>query len=253
MKRTLSVIVITKNEEDRLERCLNSIKSIADEIIVFDSGSDDGTVKIAKRYTSNVFITDWQGYGIQKQRALEKATCEWVLSVDADEEVDESLKEEIIKLLNQEQVEYTAFKVRWKNFVFGKSTRFGRTSRAPTRLFKREGCKFDDAIVHEKVLYTGDTGFIKRGYLNHYSIRDFDHLMYKNRLYAGLMAKKKFSKGKKSYGLPLAVVRGLITFLQIYIFRLGILDGSRGLLYAVIYAQYTFNKYAGLWALEQEK
>ena len=85
---TLSVIVITKNEEDRISRCLNSIKSIADEIIVFDSGSTDKTVEIAKQFTDKVFITDWQGYGIQKQRALDKAACDWVLSIDADEEVE---------------------------------------------------------------------------------------------------------------------------------------------------------------------
>ncbi len=251
--RQLSVIVITKNEEDRIGRCLDSVKNIASEIIVFDSGSTDNTVEIAREYTSHVFITDWQGYGIQKQRALEKATCEWVLSIDADEEVDEKLAKAIINLLEQDVIKYKAYKVRWKNIIFGKATRFGRTARAPMRLFERANAKFDGAIVHEKVVYEGGAGLIKQGYLNHYSIRDFEHLLYKNRLYALLMAKKKHEKGKKSFGLPVAVVRALISFMQIYIFRLGILDGSRGLLYAIMFAQYTFNKYAGLWAYEQEK
>ena len=252
MKNTLSVIVITKNEEDRISRCLSSVTNIADEIIVFDSGSTDKTVEIAKKFTDKVFVTDWKGYGIQKQRALDKAACDWVLSIDADEEVDSKLAQEITSLLNQDVIEHNAYKVRWKNIIFGKPTRFGRTARACTRLFRRHGSRFDGAIVHEKVLFEGETGVIKKGFLNHYSIRDFEHLLYKNRLYAVLMAEKKFAKGKKSYGIPLAVLRGLITFIQIYVFRLGFLDGGRGLLYAVIYAQYTFNKYAGLWSLEQQ-
>lgn len=252
MKNTLSVIVITKNEEDRIARCLSSVTSIADEIIVFDSGSTDKTVEIVKQFTDKVFITDWQGYGIQKQRALDKATCDWVLSIDADEEVDSKLAQEITRLLNQDSIGHNAYKMRWKNIVFGKPTRFGRTARACTRLFRRNGSRFDEAIVHEKVLFEGETGVIGKGFLNHYSIRDFEHLLYKNRLYAVLMAEKKFAKGKKSHGVLLAALRGLLTFVQIYVFRLGFLDGGRGLLYAVIYAQYTFNKYAGLWSLEQQ-
>lgn len=252
MKNTLSVIVITKNEEDRISRCLSSVTNIADEIIVFDSGSTDKTVEIAKKFTDKVFVTDWKGYGIQKQRALDKAACDWVLSIDADEEVDSKLAQEITSLLNQDSIKHNAYKMRWKNIIFGKPTRFGRTARACTRLFKRQGSRFDEAIVHEKVIFEGETGIIKKGFLNHYSIRNFEHLLYKNRLYAVLMAEKKFAKGKKSHGILLAVLRGLINFIQIYVFRLGFLDGSRGLLYAVIYAQYTFNKYAGLWSLEQQ-
>lgn len=180
------------------------------------------------------------------------ATCDWVLSIDADEEVDSKLAQEITRLLNQDSIGHNAYKMRWKNIVFGKPTRFGRTARACTRLFRRNGSRFDEAIVHEKVLFEGEPGVIGKGFLNHYSIRDFEHLLYKNRLYAVLMAEKKFAKGKKSHGVLLAALRGLLTFVQIYVFRLGFLDGGRGLLYAVIYAQYTFNKYAGLWSLEQQ-
>ena len=94
---------------------------------------------------------------------------------------------------------------------------------------------------------------MKGGYLKHYSVRDFEHLLHKNRDYTCLMATKKFKAGKKSHGLALALLRSMLTFIQIYIFRLGILDGSRGFLFAVLFAQYQFNKYAGLWALEQTK
>lgn len=250
MRQTLSVIVITKNEEDRIARCLKSIEKIADEIIVFDSGSTDKTVDIVRQFTDKVFITDWQGFGIQKQRALEKATCNWVLSLDADEEVDEQLASTISALLKSEPT-HSAYKLRWRNIFLGKVTRFGRTGRAPTRLFKRETSHFTKDIVHEKVVHQGDAICLKGGYLKHYSVRDFEHLLYKNRDYTCLMATKKFKAGKKSHGIPLALLRSMLTFIQIYIFRLGILDGSRGLLFAVLFAQYQFNKYAGLWALEQ--
>lgn len=253
MKQSLSVIVITKNEADRIERCLKSVERIADEIILFDSGSNDNTIEIAQKFTSFIYQTDWQGYGIQKQRALEKATCDWVLSIDADEEVDQKLADNILKLLSQETNVYSAYKVKWKSFLIGKPTHFGRTARAPVRLFLREGAHFDGAIVHEKVLYKGKLSQINEGYLNHYSIRDFDHLSYKNRLYSLLMAQKYFNKKKKSLGIPIAVLRGLITFIQVYIFRLSILDGNRGLLSSIMFAQYTFNKYAALWSLEQER
>jgi glycosyltransferase involved in cell wall biosynthesis len=253
MKQTLSVIVITKNEADRIERCLKSVARIADEIILFDSGSTDNTIEIAKKYTSLIYQTDWQGYGIQKQRALEKASCDWVLSIDADEEVDQKLADSILKLLNQETNVYSAYKIRWKSYLIGKPTRFGRTARAPIRLFLRDGAEFDRAIVHEKVLHKGKLSQINEGYLNHYTVRDFEHLMYKNRLYSTLMAEKYFNKKKKSYGIAIAMLRGLISFIQIYIFRLSILDGNRGLLSSIMFAQYTFNKYAALWSLEQER
>jgi len=253
MQRTLSVIVITKNEADRIERCLKSVEHIADEIILFDSGSEDNTIEIAKKFTNNIYETDWQGYGIQKQRALEKATCEWVLSIDADEELDHILAAAILKLLSQETISYSAYKVRWKSFLIGKRTRFGKTAQSTTRLFLSEGAKYDGAIVHERLLHGGKISQINEGYLNHHSIRDFDHLMYKNSLYSSLMAEKYFKKNKKSFGMPIVMIRGLITFIQVYIFRLSILDGSRGLLSSVMIAQYTFNKYAALWSLEQQK
>jgi glycosyltransferase involved in cell wall biosynthesis len=252
MKQTLSVIVITKNEADRIERCLKSVVQIADEIILFDSGSEDNTVDIARNFTNNIFQTDWLGYGVQKQRALDKAKCNWVLSIDADEEVDSKLASAILKILSQENNEYSAYKIRWKSFLIGKPTRFGRTARAPMRLFLREGAKFDDAKVHEKVLFSGKHSQINEGHLNHYSTRNFEHLIYKNRLYSTLMADKYYSKKKRSLGIPVAMLRGLITFIQIYIFRLAILDGNRGLLSAIMFAQYTFNKYAALWSREQE-
>jgi len=136
------------------------------------------------------------------------------------------------------------------NVFFGKLIKHGRSARAPKRLFKRDGAHFTLDLVHEKVITQGKIEKISNGYLLHYSIRNFEHLLEKNRKYSWLTSIEYHKKGKKSYGIALAILRALFTFVQIYIFRLGFLDGSRGLLLAAMFTQRTFNKYAGLWSLE---
>lgn len=248
---TLSVIIITMNEENRIRRCLESVKDIANEIIVVDSGSTDNTVEIVKEYTDLVEVTDWPGYGPQKQRALNKATCDWVLSIDSDEALDNEMLASIKSILNQESISETSFHLPWKNIFLAQAIKHGRSSRAPKRLFKREGSSFSLDMVHEKVIIEGKSGKIDQGYLLHYSIKDFEHLLEKNRKYSWLTSEKYFNQKKKSRGVYVAVLRGLLTFVQIYLFRLGFLDGSRGLLLAMMFAQRSFNKYAGVWYLEQ--
>ena len=110
-KHSLSVILITKNEGDRVELCLQSIVDIADEIIVLDSGSTDETVAICQRYTDNVTVTDWPGFGKQKQRALDKASGDWVLSIDADEALDEQIQQALVSLLAQDTIIATAHRL----------------------------------------------------------------------------------------------------------------------------------------------
>ncbi len=247
---TLSVIIIAKNEADRIETCLASIAPIADEIIVLDSGSTDETVAIAKQYTDHVHVTDWPGFGPQKQRALEKARCEWVLSIDADEALSSGLRREIDRVLNRRPDE-VGFKLPWAMILLGKTLRHGRTSRAPLRLFRRKGARFSDDQVHEKVLLPPGRIRKLKGRLLHYSIRDFEHYLQKNREYAWLGAQKRYRSGRRGFGLTGAVLRAFWTFIQIYFFRLGFLDGRVGFLVAVMYSQGSFNKYAGLWALRR--
>ena len=250
---SLSVIVITKNEQDRIERCLASIESIADEIIVFDSGSEDDTVKIAKQYTKNVSETDWPGFGIQKQRALNKTQCEWVLSLDADEEVTPELKTEIDCLLSGE-TEYNAYKVQWAEVLLGQQLNHGSRARYVLRLFRRDVASFSDSIVHEKVvLQDGEKVGVLNARLKHFSVRDFDHLMQKNTLYASLAAQSRFEKGVHGGGLFGAAFRAVFVFIHLYILRLGFLDGGAGFLMAVLHSQYAFNKYAGLWYMRKIK
>ncbi|WP_435235373.1 glycosyltransferase family 2 protein [Psychromonas sp. PT13] len=246
---SLSVIIITKNEQDRIEKCLKSVSTIADEIIVLDSGSTDNTVEIIKQYTDKVYITDWPGYGPQKQRALEKATGEWVLSIDADEELTPELEKEIVHIIRSNPKE-SAFRIPWAVQIFGKTLNYGRSARSVKRLFKREGAKFTDSLIHEKVIIPGKVGQLTSR-LNHYSIRDFEHYLIKNRTYSWLGAEKRFKKGIHGGGLLGATFRAFWVFFQVYILRRGCLDGSVGFLVAVMYAQGAFNKYAGLWALRR--
>ena len=249
---SLSVIIVAMNEEDRIMPCLTSVSPIADEIIVFDSGSSDRTVEICRKFTDHVYVTeDWPGDGPQKQRALEKATCDWVLCIDADEALTPELREEIDSVLSCSPAEQ-GFKLKWLPIIFGHKLYHGRSARAPLRLFRRQGTRFSPAVIHGKIyLAPGKIGKLN-GRLLHYTHRDFEHYLYKNRLYAWLGAKKRHEGGKTGYGLSGAALRALLTFIQVYIIRLGFLDGRVGFLVAVMYTQSSFNKYAGLWTLRHE-
>ncbi len=247
----LSVIIIARDEADRIEQCLNSVVPVADEIIVLDSGSTDGTPEICRRYTDRVYLTDWPGYGPQKQRALEKAQGEWVLSIDADEALTPRLREEIRSAV-QGATDAVGFRLPWAVHVFGTTLKHGRSARAPLRLFRRGGAGFSNDIVHERVIPPpGKIGRMK-GRLMHYTHRDFGHALYKNADYAWLGARRRYRERKQGYGLIGASLRGILVFFQVYFLRGGFLDGPAGFLMAVLYSQVAFNKYAGLWALYRE-
>lgn len=249
-KVKVSATVITMNEADNIGDCLLSVRQVADEIIVLDSGSSDDTVAIARRYADVVEVTDWPGFGIQKQRALDRATGEWVLSIDADERITEELAREINHHLAEPGAD--AYKLPWAVTIYGRRLDFGRSGRAPLRLFRREGVSFSDALVHEKILIpSGRKVRTLRGRLTHYTHRDYGHSLDKSAKYAWLGAREKHRRGKKTRTLLYPTLRGLMTFVQVYFLRFGFLDGQVGYLTAVTYAQVTFNKYAGLWTLER--
>lgn len=246
----VSATVITKNEADNIEDCLRSVRAVADEIIVLDSGSSDDTVDKARALADVVEVTDWPGFGIQKQRALEKATGDWVLSIDADERITPALAREINDRLSAPDAD--AYKLPWAVTLYGTRLDFGRSGRAPLRLFRREGVRFSDALVHERILIPeGRTTKTLRGRLTHFTHRDFGHSLEKSAKYAWLGSREKFRRGKRARTLSYATFRGILTFIQVYLIRLGFLDGPVGYLVAVTYAQGSFNKYAGLWTLSR--
>ena len=247
-KVKVSATIIAKNEEDHIADCLKSARLVADEIIVLDSGSSDRTADIAREYADVVEVTDWPGFGIQKQRALEKASGDWVLSLDADERITPELAREINHHLADPDAD--AYKLPWAVTIYGKRLDFGRSGRAPLRLFRREGVSFSDALVHERILIPeGRKTRTLRGRLTHYTHRDFGHSLEKSAKYAWLGAMEKHRRGKKTRTMIYPTLRGLMTFVQVYFIRFGFLDGAVGYLTAMTYAQVTFNKYAGLWTL----
>lgn len=244
-KQTLSVIIIAKNEADRIRETLDSVYGWADEIIVLDSGSTDDTVAICREYTDKVYETDWPGFGKQKQRALDKAVCDWVLSIDADEQVSPELRAEIDKEL-QDDPSHTGYDVHRPVIIFGKVMDFSGSGQSPLRLFKRTTGYFTDVPVHEKVmLREGSLGRL-RGSLYHETYRDYGHAVEKFAEYAWLQAGVRYTRGKRG-GLAGALLRSTLNFIHNYIVRFGFLDGSRGFVFAALHAQYTFNKYAALW------
>lgn len=246
---SLSIILICKNEVDRIRDCLASIVGLADQVVVLDSGSDDGTIEVIKEFDVQLTITDWPGFGRQRQRALDLATGDWVLSIDADERVTPELASEINRLLSQPEIPCAVYRIPWHQHFLGKRMYFGRYASPQARLFRRAGAQYPFAQIHETLMFPeGKVGFLRAG-LTHYSYRNYLHFTEKHDHYAWLLAKEKYARGERS-GIAFAWLRGHWEFLYQYILRGLILDGGRGYLQARILAQYAFNKYASLWSLQ---
>lgn len=251
-RRCISAFIICHNEADRIERCLVSLADWADEIIVLDSGSTDGTQDIVRRYTDQLVETDWPGYGPQRNRALEHCRYEWVLSIDADEWLSEELKASIDAALSEPSLEATVLKLPWCTHFLGRQMRFGRYSTPQAKMFVREGTRYRDHQVHESLLMTQPrVERTLKGLLHHDSWRSFEHAQQKHLKYACQLAQQKFAAGKRG-SLLYAAIRFKLDFLQQFVIRGGFLDGWRGFLMALMLGQYAFYKYAALWSLEQQ-
>ena len=245
----LSVIVITKNEAQHIARCLQSI-AWADEIIVLDSGSDDDTVNICKRFTEQVFVTDWPGFGPQKQRALDKAQHDWVLSLDADEEVSNALKQEIQKAMLQSNV--NGFEIPRLSSYCGKQIQHaGWWPDYVLRLFRRDAGHFTDDVVHERVLVEGKIHRLKSPIL-HEAFVDPEEVLHKINSYSSLGAQKLLSQGKNA-SVGLAIGKGIWTFIRTYFLKAALLDGAEGLMLAISNAEGSYYKYLKLRHLVKQQ
>lgn len=238
--------MICKDEADRIEPALHSVAGWADEIVVFDSGSSDGTVEIARRYATRVEVTDWPGFGVQRQRCLDAASGDWVLVLDADERMTPGLREEIDTLLAAEPGNY-AYQMRWRMVLFGRALRFaGRFAAPQTRLYPRGSVRFPPLAVHETPVLTTLGMRPLQGRIEHVSFRDYRQLAGKHLDYGCLLAEGKLRAGKRA-SMPQAVLRAGWEFVSQYVFRGLVLEGGRGLLLAAVLAQYAFHKYAALY------
>lgn len=244
---TLSIIIITKNEAINIFDCINSA-SFADEILVVDSGSTDGTVEIAKNAGALVIETDWPGYGKQKNRAIEAATSDWIFSLDADERITPKLQAEILEAIKLET--FKVFNVPRKSLYVSKfMNHCGWQPDYTKRLFKRGFAHFTNQRVHEHLETTERIGNLKES-LIHYSFRDFETVLYKVNHYSSQAAEEMFAAGKKG-SLTKALTHGLWAFTRTYIIRAGFLDGKAGLMLAISNAEGVYYRYVKLMRLNE--
>ncbi len=245
---TLSVILITKNEAELVGQCLESVKW-ADEIIVLDSGSTDATVEICQRYTDRVTVTDWPGFGPQKNRALAMATGDWVLSIDADEEVTPALAQEMQAVLQAPQAQgYTLPRL---SSYCGRDMRHSGWWPDPVlRLFKRGAGSFTPARVHERVVLEGAVAALQHTLLHH-SFRSLDQVLHKVNHYSREGALALLAQGRRA-SLSTAIGHGLWSFFRTYVLKRGFLDGREGFILAVSNAEGTYYRYLKLMYLQDQ-
>jgi glycosyltransferase involved in cell wall biosynthesis len=280
---SLSVVIITYNEEANLGRTLKSVQPLVrdgkGEIIVVDSGSTDRTVEIAKTYGAKVFVEEWKGYAGQKNSAIDKALGDWILSLDADEEIDSELREVLTGHVDDKRPPASAarewcltmehgasdaleslkgepvgFLVRRRNYFLGRSIRNGGFWPDPKlRLFRRGSGRFENRAVHEDVWVDGLTRTLRYGALLHNSYPTLsDYIDHMNR-YSSLGAEMVVAKGRVRFSVINIVLRPLATFVYNYFFRLGFLDGREGLLLHLYHAVYVSWKYAKAWELGRKQ
>ena len=239
----LSVTIITLNEEKNIERCLKSV-AWADEIVVVDSGSSDDTINICQRFGCKIIQTTWLGYGPTKKQAVESATNDWILSIDADEEVTDELRVKIRTIL--ENPHSQGYRIKRKSFYLGQVVQHcGWDRDYPLRLFNRRYGNFNDKQIHESVEITGQISQIEEPLL-HYTYPTLSSHILRLDKYSELGAAAAFQKGK-TVSIIGAVMRGLLKFIKMYFLQLGFLDGKIGFVLAYNSAFGVYLKYIKLW------
>jgi len=244
---TVAAVVITKNEEQNVAACLESLKW-ANEIIVVDACSTDRTTEIAHVYTDRVFVRAWPGYAAQRNFGIEQAKAEWILIVDADERVTSSLKEEILKVIKADlPPELTCFEIPRRNFFYGRWIQGGGLyPDYGMRLFRRSAGRYDgDIQLHENLILKGRTARLSSP-LDHYSMPTIREHVRKMTRYTTLGAIEKLKCRSQITMLDVAG-NHLGTALKTYVLRKGYRDGIRGLIVAGFAGMHTFVKYAKAW------
>jgi len=242
---TLSVVVITYNEESNIGRLLESTRQ-ADEHIVLDCGSTDRTLEIARTFGALTFTENWKGYSAQKNSAIEKASGDWVLSLDADEVVEPELMEEIRRVIELDSP-VSGYYMPRKNYFLGRWIRHGGFyPDRKLRLFRRG--RFVERPVHEVVQVDGPTGMLNHALVHNAYPTLEGYIQHMNR-YSSLGAEIVAAGGRGGFSVLNIVINPLATFVYNYFFRLGLLDGREGLLLNLYHSAYVSWKYAKAWEL----
>ncbi|MBI2596854.1 glycosyltransferase family 2 protein [Candidatus Daviesbacteria bacterium] len=246
----LSVIVITKNEQDRIKVCLESVKW-ADEIIILDNGSTDKTLEIAKNYTDKIFRFENQDYAAFRNKAFGKSSGDWVLYVDPDERVSSFLKNEIEELINDSS--YSAYAISRKNIIFGREVTYGPFwPDWVIRLIKRSDFINWVGEVHEYVQFKGKLGYTKNS-LIHLTHRDLDQIVSKSLEWSKIEAKQRIDINHPKMS-ALRFIR--ILFSSIFfqgIIKRGFFGGTIGVMDSILQTFSTFMTYVRLWQFQQPK
>lgn len=244
---TVAAVVITKDEEGNIAGCLHSLKW-ADEIIVVDAESIDRTADIARTYTPDVFVRPWPGYGPQKNFGIDRAKTEWILIVDADERVPESLRDEITDKLRAESSAVGGYEIPRRNYFYGRWIQGGGMyPDYQLRLFRRTAGRYDDVLLHEHFRLTGTTERLQEP-LEHYSMPTIGHHLRKMMRYSTLGAQEKL-KHVTSIAAWTIGTHHLGTILKTLFIRRGYRDGVHGLIVAMFAGLHTFVKYAKAWEM----
>ena len=248
----ISSIIIAKNEEQNIGRCIESQLKCIDEIIVIvDEDSSDKTLEIVNTFPEvKCSILKWRGYAQTKQYAVSLASNVWILWIDADEELTPGLSEEIIECKNKSP-EYAAYSIPRKAFFLGKWIEHsGWYPGRVTRLFDKNEVKFNEKDIHENLIVNGEIGKLNHD-INHYTDPTINHYFVKFNKYTTLAAEELFNKGK-TFIISDLILRPLFIFVKMYIIRKGFLDGMQGFILAVFSSAYVFTKYCKLWELSKK-
>jgi len=248
----ISIVIICKNEEDIIGQTLQSLQGISDDIVVYDNGSTDTTAEVVKSYPVRFHQGLWEGFGRTKNKANDLAKHDWILSLDADESLDDEVKQALKQF--QPDSEKTVYEVKFKNFLGKKYLKYGEWGRdAHIRLFNRKHVNWNDAPVHEELQVPADAVVKKlKGAVLHQTMTDIDDYAKKMTKYAMMNAEKYFQQGKKASFFKIRM-SPRFAFFQNFILRLGFLDGHAGYVCARMTSYYTFLKYARLRELWNEK
>lgn len=241
----VSVIIVTRNEENNIRECLNTVKW-ADEIILVDQSSMDKTVEIAREFTDNIFVVEPKGYcEPDRITALGKASFEWVLCLDADERVPERLAQEVKSITSCLDCEYDGYFIPRVNYIFGRRMRYGgHGNDKQLRLFKKSKTMLSHKI-HEPPMVSGRVGILKN-YMEHYSTNTLSEYCRKLNSYTEKEARRMKEDGIK-FSVSQITIKPIGKFIYQYIFSGGFLDGIEGFLFYSLSAFYVFLKYVRLW------
>jgi len=250
----ISSITIAKDEEKNIARCILSLQNVADEIIiVLDDKTKDTTENIVKTFPHVILIkTEWQGYSKSKQAGLNIASNDWVLWIDADEEVTPKLADELKTFKESSEQGYPAYSVPRKAYFLGKWIKHsGWYPGRVTRLFNKQKVNFVDKAVHEHLDAGTDVGQL-RSDLNHFTDPNIEHYYTKFNIYTSLAA-QDLLRSEKAFSISDITLRPIFLFIKMYILKRGFLDGIQGFILAVSSAHYVFAKYAKLWELKKKE